>query len=213
MTNNLVYITTDEYKIKNVRRQLLIKSNNLMKMSNAIFTDDVRELKLRRVFNNMDKLYNKLSKDISLREVIIDLILLEREIIKEVYKDGVDVELENLLFFIMDSKLKLLIDDKSIADEIVKIAKSAKSSENKKLNKVGNLIMKKLTDEIHNASLEDRLIDIVESIDEYNKALGTIASLSEELNETVNVKFDDDVEILNNELKNIMSTNYELMFI
>ncbi|HHT96351.1 MAG TPA: hypothetical protein GXZ90_00425 [Clostridiales bacterium] len=186
MEDRLNYIGSDKYKIEIFKRTLyqeILEVTYLQEQKIYPLSESNDNIVINKVLSNFKNLYEELSENIVINEVLTKLILIEKCLINEVYRDGINVNLENLLFFIMNAKLGLLVDNKGIIEKVVELTQLAITSRDKELQKAGNVIINELVnDDEKYESISNKLNNALIIIEDYNKALEIINNYNITLN-------------------------------
>lgn len=186
MEDRLNYIGSDKYKIEIFKKALpqeILEMKYLQEQKRYPFLESNDNIVINKLLINFENLYEELSEITVVNEVLIKLILIEKCFINEVYKNEINVKLENLLFFIINAKLNLLIDTKGVIEKVIELTQFAMASENEELQKAGNIIINELMkDDEKYESISNRLNNALMIIEDYNKALEIISNYNITLN-------------------------------
>lgn len=179
MESKLDYIGSDEYKIGAFKKKLeqeILKIAYLREQNRLPFSGWNDNIVIEKVLSNFKHLYNKLNENIAVNEVLVKLILIEKYLLSEVCANETNVNLENLLFFIINAKLELLTNTRNIVQNVVELTQSAISSDNQELKKAGSVIINELLKHDEYEPINRKLNNALTIIEEYNRALETIKS-------------------------------------
>ena len=186
MEDRLNYIGSDKYKIEIFKRALyqeILEVTYLQEQKIYPLSESNDNIVINKVLSNFKNLYEELSENIVINEVLTKLILIEKCLINEVYRDGMNVNLKNLLFFIMNAKLDLLVDNKGVIEKVVELTQLAITSRDKELQKAGNVIINELVNNDGKyESISNKLNNALIIIEDYSQALEIINNYNITLN-------------------------------
>lgn len=180
MDDILEYLSSDEYKINVFKESLKHKIEELKSClgMSSYYTDDFAYLEI--LVNKLGVLYNNTNKKSKVNEIILNLISLEREILLQIAEyENSYVRLENILHFILDEKVDLLIDNKAALSLILDLASSIRSN-NGNLKVAGDIVINELNDNQKTKSIKNMIENASYNVSRYSSALQTVSSYNKD---------------------------------
>lgn len=121
---------------------------------------------------NFKKLYHSLDSESSINNIMIKLIKLEKDIVKQISNNNSNDILKYLLSLIINEKLNLLHDNKKVIEEILELSEQTMSSENQELKTAISIVLEEfINDEPEYKTIKDKLENAIVTVKGYDRAL------------------------------------------
>lgn len=161
MQPKLEYFKSDLYKID------ILKAH----IENCIYNGNRLENN-EEVLINFKKLYHSLDSESSINNIMIRLIKLEKDIVKQISNNNSNDILKYLLSLIINEKLNLLHDNKKVIEEILELSEQTMSSENQELKTAISIVLEEfINDEPEYETIKDKLENAIVTVKGYDRAL------------------------------------------